>query len=95
MFLLGKQELPKGISFHSGLDWICLHRDFVEYAVTGTDPLVTGLKEMYKYIISPVEVGVLHHAFTAHEHLIFRDLRWSFSVLKEEQTCHSPCNLDI
>ena len=71
MFLLGKQELPKGISFHSGLDWICLHRDFVEYAVTGTDPLVTGLKEMYKYIISPVEVGVLHHAITAHEHLTF------------------------
>ena len=56
MWLLGRRELPEGITFHSGLDWICLHRDVVEYAVTGTDPLLTGLKEMYKYTMSPVEV---------------------------------------
>ena len=56
MWQLGMRKLPEGINFKIGPDWICLHRDFVEYAVTGTDPLLTGLKEMYKYTVSPVEV---------------------------------------
>ena len=56
LWLLGKGKLPEGITFHIGPDWICLHRDFVEYAVTGTDPLLKGLKEMYQYHRSPVEV---------------------------------------
>ena len=56
MWLLGKQQLPEGITYFLGEDWLSLHRDFVEYAVTGTDPLLTGLKEMYRYTILPVEV---------------------------------------
>ena len=52
-----KQNLPGGITFHSGFEWICLYRDFVEYAAaTGTDPLLTGLKQMYKYIMAAEEV---------------------------------------
>ena len=64
MWLLGKQELPEGINFYNGYEWICLHRDFVEYAVTGTDPLLTGLKEIYKYTMAAEEVGTLHHVNT-------------------------------
>ena len=59
MWLLGKGRQPNGITFYTGPDWICLHRDFVVYAVSGADPLVTGLRELYKYQRSPVEVCVL------------------------------------
>ena len=74
MWLLGRQKLPEGISFHVGQDWICLHRDFVEYAATGTDPLLTGLKEMYRYTMSPVEVIFVYISLRKHAHAIYSNI---------------------
>ena len=58
LWLLGERELPEDIGWDRGPDWLCLHRSFVEYAITGTDPLLQGLKELYKYTMFPVEVYI-------------------------------------
>ena len=59
LWRLGKRDLPSGIRYDGGSDWICLDRKFCEYAVTGTDPLLTGLIKMYDYTLLPVEVILL------------------------------------
>ncbi|XP_045214811.2 xylosyltransferase 2-like [Mercenaria mercenaria] len=55
LWRLGKCELPLGIQVDGGSDWIGLYRDFVQYSLTSTDTLITGLKQFYKYTLLPVE----------------------------------------
>lgn len=56
LWRLGKRELPKGVRFDGGSDWIALFRDFVEYSLMSHDQLNVGLKDFYKYALLPVEV---------------------------------------
>lgn len=56
LWRLGKRELPQGVRFDGGSDWIALFRDFVEYSVKSPDQLNVGLKDFYKYALLPVEV---------------------------------------
>lgn len=55
MWRVGEKELPKGIIWDGGSDWIALSRPFVDYIVTG-DPLISGLSKFFKYTLLPAEV---------------------------------------
>lgn len=48
MWRLGERRLPDGIRIDGGSDWFLLHRSFLEYAIHSQDPLVRGLKKMYR-----------------------------------------------
>ncbi|XP_076074233.1 xylosyltransferase 1-like [Mytilus galloprovincialis] len=54
LWRLGPRELPNGLRFDGGSDWVGLHRKFCEYVIT-SDPLLDGLKEFYKYTLLPAE----------------------------------------
>lgn len=56
MWRLGNREIPDGIRIDGGSDWITLSRDFAKHLVTGTDELLLGLKQMYKFTLLPSEV---------------------------------------
>ena len=56
LWRLGTRELPSGIRYDGGSDWICLDRKFSEYAIFGSDPLLEGLKQLFNYTLLPVEV---------------------------------------
>lgn len=55
MWRVGEKELPKGIIWDGGSDWLALSRPFVDYLVTG-DPLISGLTQFFKYTLLPAEV---------------------------------------
>ena len=55
MWRIGTRELPTGIQIDGGSDWICLHKDFVDYVVNGSDELLDGLREYFKYALLPAE----------------------------------------
>ena len=55
MWRIGTRELPSGIQVDGGSDWICLHKDFVDYVVNGSDELIDGLREYFKYALLPAE----------------------------------------
>lgn len=55
MWRIGERKLPLGIRMDGGSDWLCLNRKFVEYVITSTDQLVTGLKKVYSYTLLPAE----------------------------------------
>ena len=57
LWRLGHRDLPEGIRYDGGSDWVGLHRKLCEYAVTGSDTLLTGLIKMYEYTLLPVEVS--------------------------------------
>jgi len=54
MWRLGPRQLQEGIRIDGGSDWICLSREFIQYAVS-SDPLLTGLKSFWKYSLLPAE----------------------------------------
>ncbi|XP_050534829.1 xylosyltransferase oxt isoform X2 [Daktulosphaira vitifoliae] len=54
MWRVGEKELPKGIVWDGGSDWIALSRPFVNYLVTG-DELISGLMQFFKYTLLPAE----------------------------------------
>ena len=56
LWRLGPRELPGGVRFDGGSDWVGLHRKFCQYVVT-SDSLLDGLEEFYKYTLLPVEVN--------------------------------------
>ena len=66
LWKLGKRQLPRGIQFGGGSDWMGLYRGFCQYSVSNTDLLITGLKELYRFTFCPVEVCLL-----AIEHVCF------------------------
>ena len=45
MWRLGSRELPRGIQYDGGSDWVGLHIDFVRYLIheVNTDPLLKGM----------------------------------------------------
>ena len=54
MFLIGKRDLPFGIQWVAGSDWVVLHRDFVHYLATSDDLLINGLLNFYFFtVIAP------------------------------------------
>lgn len=55
MWRVGEKELPKGIIWDGGSDWLALSRPFVNYLVTG-DTLISGLLQFFKYTLLPAEV---------------------------------------
>ena len=60
MWRLGDRQLPAGVRIDGGSDWFGLTRELVEYATSyrkpgGGDPLLTGLKELYRYTLLPAE----------------------------------------
>lgn len=55
MWRVGEKELPKGIVWDGGSDWLALSRPFVDYIVTG-DHLISGLSQFFKYTLLPAEV---------------------------------------
>ncbi|XP_050427984.1 xylosyltransferase oxt isoform X2 [Adelges cooleyi] len=54
MWRVGEKELPKGIVWDGGSDWLALSRPFVNYLVTG-DKLISGLMQFFKYTLLPAE----------------------------------------
>ena len=52
---LGDRNLPFGLQWVGGSDWVILHRDFVHYLVTSDDSLVRGLTNFYFYSIMAPE----------------------------------------
>ncbi|XP_052788050.1 xylosyltransferase oxt-like isoform X2 [Mya arenaria] len=55
LWRIGQSPVPAGIRVDGGSDWVGLHREFCEYAVSSSDRLVIGLKEFYRYCLLPVE----------------------------------------
>lgn len=58
MWRLGDRSLPAGIRIDGGSDWVGLTRQLVEYAtssVNNSDPLLRGLKNLYRYTLLPAE----------------------------------------
>lgn len=55
MWRLGKRTLPAGIQFDGGSDWICLNREFSEYAVHSVDGVMVGLRQLFNYTLLPAE----------------------------------------
>ncbi|KAL3876733.1 hypothetical protein ACJMK2_034534 [Sinanodonta woodiana] len=55
LWRIGHRELPKGIRFDGGSDWVGLYRDFCRYALDSKDEVVIGLKQMFNYTLLPVE----------------------------------------
>jgi len=55
MWRVGEKELPKGIIWDGGSDWLALSRPFVDYLVAG-DTLISGLSQFFKYTLLPAEV---------------------------------------
>ncbi|XP_001949441.1 xylosyltransferase oxt [Acyrthosiphon pisum] len=54
MWRVGEKELPKGIIWDGGSDWLALSRPFVDYLVAG-DTLISGLSQFFKYTLLPAE----------------------------------------
>ena len=52
---LGDRDLPFGLQWVGGSDWVILHRDFVHYLVTSDDSLIRGLTNFYFYSIMAPE----------------------------------------
>nr|SVE71518.1 EOG090X01AN [Daphnia similis]SVE72151.1 EOG090X01AN [Daphnia similis] len=58
MWRVGDRNLPAGIRIDGGSDWVGLTRSVVEFATTPSysdDPLLRGLKELYRYTLLPAE----------------------------------------
>ena len=53
---MSPRTLPRGVVMDGGSDWIGLYREFAQYVIDSRDQLVTGLKQLYKYSLLPVEV---------------------------------------
>ena len=51
MFLLGRRNIPFGLQWMLGSDWVVLHRDFVHYLATSDDGLLRGLLSFYFYTV--------------------------------------------
>lgn len=59
MWRLGSREIPDGIRIDGGSDWVTISREFAKYIIGGTDELLLGLKQMYKYTLLPSEVRTM------------------------------------
>nr|SVE79959.1 EOG090X01AN [Daphnia magna]SVE81156.1 EOG090X01AN [Daphnia magna] len=58
MWRVGDRNLPAGIRIDGGSDWVGLARSVVEFATApsySNDPLLRGLKELYRYTLLPAE----------------------------------------
>ncbi len=52
---LGVRRMQEGVMYEGGADWLCLHRDFADYAVNGGDSMISGLREYYKHSLLAAE----------------------------------------
>ena len=57
MWRLGERLLPDGIRVDGGSDWLCLHREFVDYVMTDGNPLLDGLNQYWNHSLLSAEVG--------------------------------------
>ena len=55
MYRIGDRELPFGLQWVGGSDWVTLHKDFVTYLVYSEDKLMKGLTSFYFYSIMAPE----------------------------------------
>lgn len=57
MWRLGDRELPRGIRFDGGSDWVALHRGFVQWVIQNRahDPLLVGLEALFRHTLLPAE----------------------------------------
>ncbi len=58
MWRIGDRTLPAGIRIDGGSDWIGITRELAQYATTNVreaDPLLKGLKEVYRQTLLPAE----------------------------------------
>ncbi|XP_022663399.1 xylosyltransferase oxt-like [Varroa destructor] len=67
MWRLGDRELPRGIRFDGGSDWVALHRGFVQWVIQNRahDPLLVGLEALFRHTLLPAESyfhTVLHNS---------------------------------
>ncbi|OQR69109.1 xylosyltransferase oxt-like [Tropilaelaps mercedesae] len=67
MWRLGDRELPRGIRFDGGSDWLALHKGFVQWIIENraNDHLLIGLETIFKYTLLPAESyfhTVLHNS---------------------------------
>ena len=57
MWRLGKRELPDGIFIDGGSDWIIITRHYANYLTTSSDPVVLGVKHLFRFTLLPAEVS--------------------------------------
>ncbi|XP_021352699.1 xylosyltransferase 1-like [Mizuhopecten yessoensis] len=55
LWRVAPRTLPSGFRLDGGSDWVTLHRDFCIYASQSKSELVSGLKQVFKYTLLPVE----------------------------------------
>ncbi|XP_064639668.1 xylosyltransferase oxt-like [Lineus longissimus] len=55
MWRLSDRTLPGGILLDGGSDWIALNRKFIQYILSDGNPLILGLKQVFKYTLLPAE----------------------------------------
>uniref|UniRef100_A0A915JP36 protein xylosyltransferase n=1 Tax=Romanomermis culicivorax TaxID=13658 RepID=A0A915JP36_ROMCU len=55
MWRLDDRVMPKGLRLDGGSDWLVLHRSLSEYALNEEDPLVLGLRQLFRFALLPAE----------------------------------------
>ena len=80
-------SLPLGVQIDGGSDWICLNRQFAQYVVHSTDPLVSGLKKVFKHTLLPAE-SFFHTVLRNSEHChTYIDNNLHLTNWKRKQGC--------
>ncbi|XP_060066628.1 xylosyltransferase 1-like [Ylistrum balloti] len=55
LWRVAQRAFPTGFRLDGGSDWVTLHRDFCSYVSQSDSELVSGLKQVFKYTLLPVE----------------------------------------
>ncbi|CAG2159896.1 unnamed protein product, partial [Oppiella nova] len=55
MWRVADRQLPKGIRWDGGSDWVVLSREFCHYITYEDNELLRGLKQVFKYTLLPAE----------------------------------------
>ena len=87
MWRVGDRQLPSGIRFDGGSDWIGLSRPFAQYAVEGNDALILGLKHLYRYTLLPAES--FFHVLSLNSHFCstYADNNLRMTLWRRNQGC--------
>ena len=77
MYRVGERNIPFGLQWVGGSDWIILHKDFAHYLVTSDDALIRGLTSFYFYSIMAPES--FFHTALMNSRFEFRLLHMQYS----------------
>ncbi|TRY63197.1 hypothetical protein TCAL_03549 [Tigriopus californicus] len=72
MYRIGSRQIPMGIQIDGGSDWVCLHRDFVQYLTHGSDETLEGLKRFFNFALLPAE---------AFFHIVLKNTEFCSTIL--------------